>query len=62
MILRLHKFLGPGCDKVLTIQQCGTGLENIVVVLGVSVDVQVGSGSGNTKTTGSVEDGSGGLD
>ena len=48
MILRINKFLGPSCDKVFTMQQCGTGLENIVAVLGASVDIQVGSGSGNT--------------
>ena len=49
MILSLNKFLGLGCDKLFTLQQCGTDLENIVVVLGASVDVQVGFGRKNQE-------------
>ena len=44
MILCLNKFLGLACDKLFTLQQYVTDSENIVVVLGASVDVQVGSG------------------
>ena len=59
MILRLNKLLGPGCDKVFTMEQCGTDLESIKVVLGASVDVQVRSGLDSTENVGSDEEGSG---